>query len=426
MKYRTDFVTNSSSASSVLYKVSIIVSNAKNTRDLLNYEVEGEDELRSELHGIRTALNVKINGYNDILEAYQSVILSKIISLKNITSEEEKQNLITIVNDIVTEPCRSFEEFENSALWKLLGKASDETLLFLEESLEAYYHSWGSDYDYSYNNQDENSKEVIDFRDFDKLYKKLKCPKCNKKMTMRVSEFGPFYGCTNFPKCDGKVKVTDRKYNVESDFFIVKGKSGENILKMYHGKQANVIIPDDVNVIGEKAFQECRFIDSITIPSSVTRIEKYAFQQCAGIREITIPNSVQFIGESAFKWCASLKSITIPDSVTKISDRLFFSIDALSEVNLPDTIVSMGERVFYNCYSLQRIQLPAKITKISAGMFQECTNLTEVKAPGKISEIHEKAFYGCHKLKYIELSPNLHTVGNDALICLLTKKHLIH
>ena len=68
----------------------------------------------------------------------------------------------------------------------------------------------------------------------------------------------------------------------------------------------------------------------------------------------------------------------------------------------------------------------SNIDYMKLAMFQECTNLTEVKAPGKISEIHEKAFYGCHKLKYIELSPNLHTVGNDALICLLTKKHLIH
>ena len=415
MKYRTDFVTNSSSSCSVIYKVSIMVTDSKKTRDLLAYKVEGEDQLHDSLRGIQTAINIRLGGYKAVLEAYRSVFIEKIIELNHFTTEDDKQIIINVVDDIIATPCTTFDDFENSKLWTMLGKGSNETLLFLDESLEAFYISGGSEKDYSYDSQGEYKREVIDFRDFDRRYEKLKCPKCNKKMTMRVSKFGPFYGCSNYPKCTGKLKIADRHHHTEGDFFIVKDKSGESILKMYNGTQTNVIIPEEVNVIGEKAFQGCKFIENITIPSSVTRIEKYAFQQCSGIKELIIPDSVTFIGESAFKWCYSLTSITIPDSVTEISDRLFYEVFSLREVNLPDTIISMGNRVFYKCESLKNIQLPSEITEISEGMFQECVSLVEVKAPGKIKKIHEKGFYGCSKLKFIELSSNFDTFGNEAL-----------
>lgn len=30
------------------------------------------------------------------------------------------------------------------------------------------------------------------------------CPKCGKKMTRRSSQYGQFWGCSAYPKCDGK------------------------------------------------------------------------------------------------------------------------------------------------------------------------------------------------------------------------------
>ena len=30
------------------------------------------------------------------------------------------------------------------------------------------------------------------------------CPKCGKRMTPRTSKHGKFWGCTDYPKCDGK------------------------------------------------------------------------------------------------------------------------------------------------------------------------------------------------------------------------------
>ena len=49
------------------------------------------------------------------------------------------------------------------------------------------------------------------------------------------------------------------------------------VLEEYTGKDADVIIPDGVTEIGNKAFYGCSSLTSITIPDSVKKIGEDAF-----------------------------------------------------------------------------------------------------------------------------------------------------
>jgi hypothetical protein len=53
----------------------------------------------------------------------------------------------------------------------------------------------------------------------------------------------------------------------------------------------NVIIPDSVTAIEQRAFQDCKNITSIIIPDSVTSIGNNAFWNCSGITSITSLNT---------------------------------------------------------------------------------------------------------------------------------------
>jgi len=75
----------------------------------------------------------------------------------------------------------------------------------------------------------------------------------------------------------------------------------------------------------------------MTIPASVTSIGDRAFEDCNGLTSITIPSSVTSIGDRAFAGCNGLTSITIPSSVTSIGSAAFRNCNSLVDINYSGT-----------------------------------------------------------------------------------------
>ncbi|MBR4720542.1 MAG: leucine-rich repeat domain-containing protein, partial [Clostridia bacterium] len=130
--------------------------------------------------------------------------------------------------------------------------------------------------------------------------------------------------------------------------------------------------------IGERAFEGCYSLTTITIPDSVTSIGEAAFRDCNSLTSITIPDSVTSIGDDAFRNCESLTSITIPDSVTSIGGSAFSYCRSLTSITIPDSVTSIGEGAFYGCRSLTSITIPDSVTSIGERAFFWCSNLTDV------------------------------------------------
>ncbi len=60
-----------------------------------------------------------------------------------------------------------------------------------------------------------------------------KCPKCGAKLGIKLSKYGAFIGCSNYPKCDYTMKLSDNLYTAENQEKIqeIKEKDlGENII----------------------------------------------------------------------------------------------------------------------------------------------------------------------------------------------------
>jgi len=106
-----------------------------------------------------------------------------------------------------------------------------------------------------------------------------------------------------------------------------------------------ITMPKTATDIGEGAFYYCTELTSITIPTGVTKIEDYTFAYCIGMTEaeIIIPDGVVSIGDRAFS-CCGLKSISIPDSVTTIGDYAF--TECCTSVTIPDSVTKIGDVAF--------------------------------------------------------------------------------
>ena len=193
----------------------------------------------------------------------------------------------------------------------------------------------------------------------------------------------------------------------------------------------SVTIPSSVTSIGEWAFGFCSALTSITIPNSVTSIGEAAFYGCSALTSVSIPNSVTSIEDDAFEECSALTSVTIPNSVTSIGWHAFYGCSALTSVTIPNSVTVIGDEAFGGCKSLtsmvvasgnstydsrdncnaiietatntlivgcQNTTIPNSVTSIEEAAFEDCTSLTSVTIPNSVTSIGEAAFWGCSAL----------------------------
>ena len=192
-------------------------------------------------------------------------------------------------------------------------------------------------------------------------------------------------GSSAFEGCRGLTRAEFA--SVESLFNIKFSNYASNPLYYAHHLYINgvevkdLVIPNSVTSIGDKAFYGCSGLTSVTIPNSVTTIGEYAFYGCSGLTSVTIPNSVTSIESDAFSGCSSLTSVTIPNSVN-----------------------SIGSGAFYDCSGLTSVTIPNSVTSIGVDAFSYCSGLTSVTIPNSVATIGYEAFYGCSGLTRAEFA----------------------
>ncbi len=158
--------------------------------------------------------------------------------------------------------------------------------------------------------------------------KEVNIPACLRDFTMATFE--------------GNLTV---KIIVSSDnpYFIVKGKllltKDEKkvvcaIDKYIEGK---VIIPEGIEYIGDRAFENCSKITEIILPESIIGIGEGAFLNNNLINTLSFPNKIEKICPNAFFGCSKIKSINFPYSIKDIGQNAFSS-KQIKKVTLPEHI----------------------------------------------------------------------------------------
>ena len=159
---------------------------------------------------------------------------------------------------------------------------------------------------------------------------------------------------------------------------------------------SNLVIPNSVTSIGAWAFDGCKSLRSFVIPDSVTSIGYGAFSYCSSLSSLVIPDSVTSIGDSAFEDCTSLSSLVIPDGVTSIRDYVFSGCSSLSNLVIPNSVTSIGDSAFSGCSSLSSLVIPDSVTCIGFGAFEGCSSLRDIVIPNSVNDIEDRAFEGCN------------------------------
>jgi len=205
----------------------------------------------------------------------------------------------------------------------------------------------------------------------------------------------------------------------------------------------NIIIPDTVKIVDDRAFDNCINLKSINFSSSIKKLGNYAFGYRKNLnfniydnakylgsdsnpyfilfeaidKNITscdINSDTKFIYDSAFDGCEFLKEIVIPDNVVSIGTNAFYGCLNLKNVELGSNLEIIKHKAFGDCSSLKKIVIPERITEISSFAFSNSSKLECVILHNNITKLGEYSFKGCSSLKSIDIPSSVTMIGSYA------------
>ena len=98
--------------------------------------------------------------------------------------------------------------------------------------------------------------------------------------------------------------------------------------------------------LADKKLIVCDGETEIAYPDMICAISKY------DIDEVVLPNTIITIHDRAFFDCSEIKRINIPASVQYIGAQAFWGMDALEELSITNNIGFVGKHAFCNCRKL--------------------------------------------------------------------------
>lgn len=222
---------------------------------------------------------------------------------------------------------------------------------------------------------------------------------------------GAFNGCINLKEFKGKFATDGGRCLIMDN----------TIIAYVEASGTTYTIPENVTMIGVRAFSDCRSLTSVTIHDSVTNIGDGAFSGCRRLTSVIIPDSVTRIGDKVFQNCIRLTSVTIGDRVTIIGDYAFNGCSSLKEFKGKFAVDGGRCLIVYgvlNAFAIgcgvTQYTIPNNVTTIEDYAFSHCSSLKSVTIGDSVTRIGNCAFYSCRSLNNVTIGKGVSNIGKSA------------
>lgn len=189
-----------------------------------------------------------------------------------------------------------------------------------------------------------------------------------------------------------------------------------------------VVFLNGADYIYNRAFAQCKKLQTISIFGSVQHIGEEVFHECKRLTKLNsrgfafnedmltgtpILNSVSasdsspflIVSDNLLRYMGSAEpNVVIPEGVCYIGPKAFIDHNEIVSVHLPDTLTEIGSYAFIGCSRLASVNFPPSLNRICEGAFIEC-GFESVEWPASVTEMDHRMFMNCRKLTAIKL-PN--------------------
>lgn len=197
------------------------------------------------------------------------------------------------------------------------------------------------------------------------------------------------------------------------------------------GTATLLTIGEKVREIPADIFDHLGTFDEIVIPDNVEKIGDYAFEYCEARRLVigknvktakspfyTMNTTVEAVYNAVA--CAdgnllpsSITSLTVGDGVVSLPEKAFYYLPEITELDLPESILTIGAQAFAHCAGLKSLKIPAKVTEIHDETFLNCTGLAAITFHDGITSIGDRVLSGCESIAEITFGAGVRSIGHD-------------
>lgn len=221
----------------------------------------------------------------------------------------------------------------------------------------------------------------------------------------------------------------------------------ENAFSMVYNL-SKITLSDNLQTIGQWAFQNCTSLDSVFISSKVKLIKKEVFDGCTALKAIEVaPDNPYFASQDGILFDKQMKrllkypsgrndsSYVFPSTVEEIADKAFsesrflFSVEfskrlrrigdnaflksSLDSLSFPKSLRFVGDYAFKGCENIRTASIPGRV-QFGVGVLQDCSSLKKATFSGKKERLEDNFFCGCSRLCDVILPRNLRHIGRGA------------
>ena len=192
-----------------------------------------------------------------------------------------------------------------------------------------------------------------------------------------------------------------------------------------HKELKQVIMPNTLKYVGEKAFYNCSNLASFTWSKNLDEVGVDAFLNTKFYNNLLkdtksmtyLPSGLLiYVGKDYFGTGTALvskemKNVSIDDISTRYGVAGINKIEVFEDIG----INNMCSGAFKGNDKIVFIDLPSHLTTISNSTFEGCKNLQGLVGTNSgVTEISKRAFADCSELSHIELPTNLTSIGDEA------------
>lgn len=221
-------------------------------------------------------------------------------------------------------------------------------------------------------------------------------------------------------------------------------------------------LPETLEEIGSRVFENCTNLNEINIPSSMTTIESLAFHNCTSLMSMVMSDQVTRVGDYAFSGCTGLVNLVISRNLSTIGMAAFENCDNITqlakpcgvslgfgncniqkltilysarsqgivvnsldaeEITIEEGYTEIGLSDFRNLFKLKKIYIPGSVQIINSDAFDNCNNIEELVFAKGLTRIYD-AFNNCDKLRSVSLPETVEYISGFSGCGLLTTLHI--